>query len=320
MKNIEVSLVIPVYNSGGWLADLVAECHQVLKDDVGSGRFEIILVNDCSPNGDVVPCLNRLKAQFEEVKAFNLALNAGQFKATIFGFTQCLGEYVLTMDDDYQHSPSHMPLLLNALRKSADVHCAIARLQNKSNSFFRRIGSGVFRQVLKLAGKKLPKGFKSSSFRALRKELVVGVCRYQSRNPVLGPVLLTLTNNVVNVDVPHGKRIAGESGYSIRRLLSGFLSSYLTLSTAPLRMTFVLGLLSFLFSAFISIWYLGRYFTLGVKVPGYTSQILATAFFGGVSTLSIAIVGEYISFLIREVTGPSGVVTQEEFECTGEDD
>lgn len=318
--NVEVSLVLPVYNSGEWLADLVVECHQVLQDNVGAGRFEIILVNDCSPNADVIPCLNRLKARFEEVKAFNLALNAGQFKTTIFGFSQCLGEYVLTMDDDFQHSPCHIPLLLDALRENPGIHCAVARLQDKSHSFFRRIGSGLFRQVLKLAGKNLPKGFKSSSFRALRKELVVGVCRYQSRNPVLGPVLLTLTNNVVNVDVPHGKRISGKSGYSIRRLLSGFLSSYLSLSTAPLRLTFILGLLSFLLSAAISIWYLGRYFTLGVRVPGYTSQILATAFFGGVSTLSIAIVGEYISFLIREVTGPSGVITREEFEVAKEED
>ena len=59
-------------------------------------------------------------------------------------------------------------------------------------------------------------------------------------------------------------------------------------------MTFVLGLLSFLFSAFISIWYLGRYFTLGSRSQDTPPNIKDA--FGGVSTLSIAIVGEYISF------------------------
>ena len=127
-------------------------------------------------------------------------------------------------------------------------------------------------------------------------------------------MILSLTNDIVNGDLVHGERISGKSGYNLGKLISGFISGYLSMSTAPLRFTFLVGLGSSMVSAGMSTWYLARFFIYGVSVPGYTSQILATAFFGGITTFSIAIIGEYMSFLIREVAGPGGVVTLEEEE------
>ena len=133
MRNIEVSVVIPVYNSAAWLDQLVIDCHSVLTELLGQASFEIILVNDCSPNQNVKPCLEQLTQAFPELRAFNLGLNSGQFKATIFGLNKAVGRIVVTMDDDYQHSPKDIPKLLKAFDESPRTKCAIARFQEKTH-------------------------------------------------------------------------------------------------------------------------------------------------------------------------------------------
>ncbi len=113
---VDVSVVIPVYNSARFLPNLVARLMSVLQTE--TPQFEIILVDDGSTDGswDV---LSELWTRYpSHVMAIQLMRNYGQHNALMCGFRQARGQYIVTMDDDLQNPPEEIPKLLSAIRRS----------------------------------------------------------------------------------------------------------------------------------------------------------------------------------------------------------
>ncbi|MDH5564083.1 MAG: glycosyltransferase, partial [Nitrospirota bacterium] len=113
---IEISVVIPVYNSAQYLSKLVLRLMTVLQAE--TPRFEIILVDDGSTD-ESWDVLSELWARFpSHVIAIQLMRNYGQHNALMCGFREAQGEYIVTMDDDLQNPPEEIPKLLSAMRTS----------------------------------------------------------------------------------------------------------------------------------------------------------------------------------------------------------
>ncbi len=301
-SSLEYSIVIPVYNSGAWMDELVSRIGVVMEREA-LGRFELILVNDCSPDVGTWSAIVRNAEKHPWVRGINLLYNVGQFKAMLCGMEQVRGAYVLNMDDDLQHPPEEIPKLIRAIETDQQLLCVMGRYETKQHSAFRNAGSRLVRSIMnRVYGK--PVDIQTTSFRIMRKELSDSIVSFRTAKPQMGPIIVSLTRKIQNVEVLHTPRTQGRSGYSLWSLISNTFDSVINASTAPLRFFSAIGLLFAGFSVLLGIVFFLRWLGGGIGVAGYASQVLLITFFGGMTLAGIGILGEYIARIITEMTGP----------------
>ena len=297
------SIVVPVYKSGPWLPELVERIEKVMRPM--AEPFELILVNDASPDDVTWPTIEKLAAQHPWVRGVDLFFNNGQFRATLCGLAEARGEYVITMDDDLQHPPEEIPKLAEAIRAQPRLDCVFGRYETKQHSAMRNLGSGLFVPFLnRLYGK--PPEIQTTSFRIMRKGLADALVAYRIAHPQPSPMIIMLTKNVANTTVRHEPRTHGKGGYSWRRLIGETFHSLINVSVLPLRWVSLTGLLFSGLSFAVALYYLVEWMMGGIGVAGFASLIIAVTFFGGLTLLSIGVLGEYVGRIIQEVSGPSG--------------
>jgi glycosyltransferase involved in cell wall biosynthesis len=294
------SLVIPCSCSATWLPDLVGRVREVMAE-LGE-PFEMLLVNDASPDGtwEVVEDLCR---RHPDVRGFDLLSNVGQFRATICGLEHARGDLIVTMDDDFQHRPEALPALLGAIRADPDADCVVAAFRRKRHGVLRNLGSALYHRLeLALYGGR--PGLRMTAFRVMRRPVAQAVCAHRTAKPVLAPLLLGSARKIVNVEIEHGARTRGASGYSLARLVGIIRDSVIAGSVAPLRLVSLIGLMAAALSAVLAFWYLSRYLMGRIRMPGFVTQVLLISFFGGLTLLSIGLLGEYVARILAEVSSP----------------
>lgn len=291
------SIVIPCYRSGDWLDELVSRIEQTMTT-LGED-FEVILVNDASPD-ETWSAIAALAERYAFVRGIDMLFNTGQNRATLCGLEHSRGQWVVIMDDDLQHSPEAIPLLIERVREQPAVDCVLAKFDVKYHSWLRNLGSRfASRLFTHLYGK--PKGIAASSFRILSRKLVDAICRYRTATPLVGPLIYLSTRKIANVVIPHQPRQAKRSGYSLFGLIGLVVQNYLSVSTFPLRAISILGLLAAAASLGLAAFYLVQYALGKVTYPGFMTQVLLILFFGGMTLVGIGLIGEYLIQIMREV-------------------
>ena len=289
--------MIPCYGSGKWLATLVESVSEVMSQY----SHEIVLVNDFSPDEVTWPAIEQLALSRPNVIGIDLAKNAGQFASLMCGLATARGEFVITMDDDFQHPPEEIPKLMAAMDDDTDV--VIGAYEQKRHRGLRNVGTRVMDRVFRSAYDK-PGDLKMGSFRLLRRRVVDSMLAFGTVRPVPGALILQSTARIKNVPVIHRLREEGTSGYSIGRLVSGTLDNIVNASTGPLRLISGLGF----FSAALALIALAYYLLLAVladrSVPGFSTTVLLIIFFGGATLLAIGVLGEYVVRLVVEAGRP----------------
>ena len=167
-----VSFVIPCYRSAQTVGKVVDEITASMGEI--AGEYEIILVNDCSPDNtyDVICDIARVDTR---VRGLNLAKNFGQHAAIMAGLTFATGDVVVCLDDDGQTPACEVGKLLDAIDSGSDV--VYARYSHKKHSLFRTFGSLVNEKMLQfMLGK--PKDLYVSSYFAARRFVVDEILRY----------------------------------------------------------------------------------------------------------------------------------------------
>jgi len=288
-----VSVVVPVYN-GPALETLADRIESVFS---ASGHsYEIVFIDDGSPDPRTWEALQRLSREREHVRAVQLTRNFGQQAATLCGLREARGDVVITMDDDLQHDPAHVPLLL----AQAEHDVVIAQFPQKEHHILRRIasaGKGWFDRII--IG--TPAGLRLSSFRLLRRPVVDAVLLMRTPHPFLPALLFHVTRDVVGVPVTHSVRAAGRSGYTLRKLLATFSNLVINNSSILLRAAATTGI----FFAGVSFALAGaviyRKLVHGISVLGWASLFAAIMLMGGLLLVSVGIIGEYLIRIIENV-------------------
>jgi dolichol-phosphate mannosyltransferase/undecaprenyl-phosphate 4-deoxy-4-formamido-L-arabinose transferase len=297
---VAVSIVVPCYRSGEWLPDLVARV--VATMDGTKSSFEVILVNDASPDTATWPAIEGLATQHPEVRGIDLLGNVGQFRSTLCGFEAARGQVVVTIDDDLQNPPEEIPKLLDALDAGAGLEVVIGSYERKQHSWFRNLGTRLHAAVnARLYGK--PKDLELTSFRALRRPVVDALLQHRTVKPIIGPLILQSTRRIANVPVAHEQRPSGSSGWRLGRLVGTVVDNVVNTSTAPLRLVSLTGLLIAAGSAVLGVYYLVRSLAGNITVPGFTTLAIMVVFFGGSTLATIGLLGEYVVRIVTEVTG-----------------
>tara|TARA_Y100001978_G_C23681699_1_gene429453 strand:- start:791 stop:1726 length:936 start_codon:yes stop_codon:yes gene_type:complete len=298
----QFSIIIPVYKSGEWLESLVERIINVMKSINIENSFELILVNDASPDDITWEKILFLTEKYTWIKGIDLFFNLGQFKATLCGISHSKGEYIITMDDDYQQLPEEIPKLINAILSSKKIDCVFGDYEAVQPSKFRKFGTKLKSPIFNIFYKK-DKNIKTSSFRILKKELANTLLNYKIAHPQPSPLITKITDNIINIKVKHNPRIKYKSNYSILNLIREIFYSLINASILPLRLISFLGILFSTCAFIVGIYTFLNWFQGGIKVEGFTTIVITITFFSGLILFSIGILSEYIGRIIREVSG-----------------
>lgn len=291
------SIVIPVYNSEKSLEILYQRIATVF-DEKLKAPFELILVDDCSTDASY-EVVRRLALVDSRVRGVQLAVNHGQQKAVLCGFHYVTGDYVITMDDDLQHPPEEIPVLISKIEESDDIDVVIGIYDSKKHGPIRRFGSWLMDLSSDIIYKK-PRDLQLTSFRLMRRYVADNLNRISISCPTVGPLLLQTTKRIVNVRVRHDERQFGRSGYTFSKLVSAFYRNMITNSNLPLKLVQDVGIVNLFSCGILIVYYLIRYYSNGIGIAGWTTTIILLLFFGGMTLFSIGVLGRYLTSIMLE--------------------
>ncbi|WP_406313525.1 glycosyltransferase family 2 protein [Streptosporangium sp. NBC_01639] len=286
---MSVSVVIPCYRSARTLPTLVARLMPVLRDL--SVRHEVILVVDGSPD-DTWETAVELAHRFEGVRAIHLSRNYGQHNALVAGIREAGCEVVVTMDDDLQHPPEQIPLLLATLEGDR-LDLVYGVPHSEEHGFLRNVASQLVKAGM-AGGLGIRTARTISAFRAFRTCLRDGFEGLSGPHASIDVALSWSTTKVGSVRVHMIERAQGRSNYTPRLLVRHALNMLLGYSATPLRMASWLGFLTGVFGLLLGGTVLWRFAAGDTTVAGFTTIASMVALFSSAQLISIGVLGEYV--------------------------
>jgi undecaprenyl-phosphate 4-deoxy-4-formamido-L-arabinose transferase len=291
MDSVEISVVIPVYNSAEMLPMLQARLDAVLR--ALGNSFEVIYVDDGSQDASW-SVLRQLEQQFRgNVVAVQLMRNYGQHNALMCGFRQARGNYIITMDDDLQHPPEEIPKLLAAIKQS-DLDLVYGGYDRKQHRVTKNVASWVVNRFYRFV-------FQSpvtvTAFRILRSELLQTILPYSLNFTFVDGLLAWNTRRIGEVTVAHHPRATGRSGYRFGKLMTLALNLFTNFSLVPLQLVSLSGVGAAIAGLVLGFYYFYQHMAASITVPGYASTIVSILVLGGLQLLGLGIMGEYVGRL-----------------------
>jgi len=285
-----VSVVVPVYRSARMLETLISRLDVAMR--TAGIDWELICVDDSSPD-DSWAVLCALSTSYPQLRCIQLMRNFGQHNALMCGFRHVVGDVIVTIDDDLQHQPESIPDLVQHLRRSnADLVYGV--YDSKKHAGGRNIGSWLVNRFYRLIFG-IPVAV--TSYRAIRRELVDAILRYDLNFTYIDGLLAWNTKRVEMVTVPHHERADGRCGYTIGKLVGLAMNVFTNFSLLPLQLVSFVGILAAFGGLGLGLWYLVAALLTKIAVPGYASVIVAVLVLGGLQLLSLGIIGEYLGRL-----------------------
>lgn len=295
----DVSIVVPVYRSAPILPALVDETLQAMRGLELDSRFEIVFVNDASPDNSW-DAIRQLSERHPFVTGVRLRKNVGQHNALMAGLRQARGELVVLMDDDLQHPPQAIGEMIAALSQGFDV--CYTRYRNRQHALWKRLGSKFNDYIAGLLLNK-PRNLYLSSFKAIRRPVVDEMVKYDGPYTYVDGLILGITGSITSVDINHRSRLEGTSNYTLRKLISLWMKMATSFSVGPLRLATYLGFLLSAASALMILFVVVSRLTHPDFAPGWASLMAAILLIGGIQTFCIGLIGEYLGRTYLKING-----------------
>ena len=291
-----LSFVIPLHYSAEIITSLVKEIEGLSIP----GGHELVLVNDGSRDATDGICRELLRDARIPITFVNHARNFGEHNAVLTGYRHARGAYVINLDDDGQNPPAEAVRLWQ-YAKSEGLDVAYGHYSRKEHSVWRNLGSALTNRITDWVLDK-PKGFYLSSFRCVSEFVVREVVAHEG-------LILQVTQNMGALEVHHTGRSVGESGYTMRRLLRLWASTFVNFSVMPLRLATLLGLVMAIagLTGLAVVLYL-RFMDRG-PYYGWGSLMAALLVFSGTQLVMLGLIGEYVGRMFLTVNRrPQSVV------------
>ena len=292
----DVSVVIPVFNEGRSLDELYRRTIAAL--EAGPRTYELIFVDDGSTD-DIWPRLEGLHARDPHVRAVRFKRNFGQHPAMHAGLVRARGDLVVTMDGDLQNAPEDIPRLVEAVEAGSDVAsgCRPGRRDSWGRTLPSRLINGMLRRFTGVAISDF-----GCAFNAYRRDAVVPMLGAIGKQKFTKALVLSGGASVVEVDVRHAPR-QGSSRYSPLRLTRLALHVLAGFWPQPIQWIGVaLGTVCSLLALALGIY--GVVYWIGESnFPGPLFGGVAVLFVLGIQGFILALVGEYLARIQRDVEG-----------------
>ncbi len=290
-----LSVVAPVYNE----ELLIDEFHARVRGALDGLEWELVLVDDGS--SDSTPQrLERLANADERVRVVSLSRNFGHQTALTAGLDHAVGDAVVMLDADLQDPPELIPQMLTHWRQGCDVVYAV-REEREGESRFKLATARWFYSLFdKLAQVELQHN--SGDFRLLDRRALDALLSMRERNRFLRGMTVWVGYRQAAVPYRRDARYAGETKYTLSKMLRFSLDAISSFSHRPLQLATLLG---FLIStlAFVAIPVVIILRILGSYLPGFGALTIAVLLLGGIQLIAIGIIGEYVGRIYDEVKG-----------------
>ena len=306
-----ISIVIPVFDEEA-VAELLFQRLVGLGESLAPDRLEFVLVDDGSTDG-TPELLAALPARDARFRVITLSRNFGHQAALTAGLDHARGDAVVFMDADMQDPPEVVVEMVAKWKAGADVVYG-RRRERPADTFFKRLSASIFYWILDRVGKVgIPKNV--GDFRLLGRQAADALRELGERHRLMRGLSAWIGFRQTCVEYDRPARAAGETKYTLGRMILLALDAVFSFSWVPLRLASLAGLaVVFISSLFVFVNVLLRLFT-DVVVPGWTSIVALICFVGGMNLLMLGILGEYVGrifeevkrrplYLVRSVTGP----------------
>ena len=292
-----ISVVSPVYACEHCLRTLYERLVKTLSEL--SEDFEIILVNDKSPDGAWEEIL-KLAQEDRRVKGINLSRNFGQHPAISAGLNYATGDWVVVMDCDLQDQPEEILKLHSKAIQGFDI--VFGKRTVRKDKTFKKLGSKLFRKAYGyFADQKIDPA--TANFSIISQKVLVAFKQVRDQNRAYPTIVRWLGFNSTSVDINHAARPIGNSAYSLRRLIYHAYDIIVSHSNKPLRMSIGFGFMMSLASLIYGINLIIKYIFMGVPIAGWTSVMVSIYLVGGLLFANLGILGLYIGKTFNEIKG-----------------
>ena len=311
-----LSVVAPAYNEVENIGRFVARVVTVL-EEMNEG-WEIVLVDDGSTDATWTAIEEQARRD-SRIRGIRLSRNFGHQLALSAGLSVAKGDGVITMDSDLQHPPEVIASLVAAAREGNDVVYAV-RGDDDSAGFWKRFTARVFYWLLnRLSSLELPQG--AADYRYVSRRVVDVLLEMPERHRFLRGLVRWAGYRQTFVEYSRGPREAGDSKYSLRRMLLFAWDGVVSFSSFPLRVASVIGVCVSLLGWIYLVYVLCVRIFTDRAIQGWTSVTAAVLLLGGVQLIFLGVIGPYLGrmyddvkrrplFLIAEETRDTTRVTE----------
>ena len=298
---MKLNIVVPCYNEEAVLQETTKQLSQLIDTLIDKGKItacDIVYVDDGS-HDTTWSLIEQLQSQNKYVHGLKLAHNVGHQNALWAGLEYSADkcDAAVSIDADLQHDIHKIEDMVDAYAKGFQVVYGIRNDRKTDSAFKKRTALGFYRLMQKMGVDIIPN---HADFRLLGNDALKALMSYPERNIFLrGMVrLIGFPSTEVYFDVQ--ERFAGESKYTLSKMLNFAADGITSFSVKPLRIISVIGILCVLLSL-VEMVYIIVAWIQGDVVAGWSSLLFSLWFIGGLLLLSIGIIGEYIGKIYTEV-------------------
>ena len=292
----KLSVVVSCYNEELALRQFYAETSKVLKSL--SWDYELIFVNDGSQDGSI-EILKELAAGDEKVKVVDFSRNFGHEAAMIAGMDYSSGDGIVCMDADLQHPPECLPGIIAKLDEGYDV-INMVRTKNESAGWFKNFAGAAFYRLINILSDVKFEPNASDFFAVSKKAAKVLKTNYREKVRFLRGYVQNIGFRRTTIEYEARNRVAGESKYSIKKLITFSMNTIMCFSNLPLKLGIYAGGFAGVLGIIMMIYTIWRWAEVGTP-SGYATTIVLICFMFAILFLIVGIIGNYIAILFAEL-------------------
>ncbi|PTQ56267.1 MAG: Glycosyltransferase [Candidatus Carbobacillus altaicus] len=301
MNQPVVSIVVPCYDESETVPIFVQKVSDIiseLQDENLISKDSFILFVDDGSTDNTWALIERYANLNKQIYGIRLTKNFGQQNALMAGYRNAhiASDVIISMDVDLQDDPNAIRDMILKHLEGYDVVYGVRSSRDK-DKWFKRKTSFLFYKIMRRLGVHIIPDH--AHYRLLSKKAVTALLRFEERNLFLQGIIPMLGLNQTVVYYKRNERSAGKSKYNLRKLVESALEGITSFTTIPLRFITIAGTSMLFNSLLMGVYSLGSK-VLGLAYQGWTSIMLSLWFIGGILTLSLGIIGEYIGKIYIE--------------------
>ncbi len=296
MSKPVLSVVIPVYNEEEGLPALFARLYPAL-DKLGVS-YEVLFTNDGSRDRSAAVLREQFQKRPDVTRVILFNGNYGQHMAIMAGFEHCRGSRIVTLDADLQNPPEEIGNLLAQMDAGHDYVGTIRRM--RQDSAFRRYASRAMNKLReRITSIKMTD--QGCMLRAYSRDIIDAINSTKDSSTYIPALAYSFAHRPTEIEVAHEERFAGESKYSLYKLIQLNFDLMTGFSTAPLQLFSFVGIFISIMSLLFVVYLAFRRLTIGPEEGGLFTLFGIAFFLIGITLFGIGLLGEYVGRIYEQV-------------------
>ncbi len=309
---MQLSIIVPCYNEEEVLEETSAQLISLIEGLIGSSKVDdnstIYFIDDGSKDS-TWNIIETLSEKCKYISGIKLSRNFGHQNALLSGLLTVKGDVIISTDADLQDDISMIEKMIDLYDKGNDIVYGVKRKRDVDSAFKRTTAEGFYK-ILHLMGVEII--YNHADFRLLSRNVIEHLKDFKEVNLFLRGIMPLVGFRSSTVSYEISERMAGESKYTLRKMIAFAWNGISSFSVTPLRFISATGFILFVSTIILTIYSLVTWLFTDNAIPGWTSTVLPMYFLGGVQMLSLGIIGEYIGKIYLEIKARPRYIIEKE--------